>query len=271
MTERLDVRRDRIERSLERALSTPHADAEFEAIRHQWPSGYVRGQLFLALTDAVAADVGDRYPVAVSLELSYLQALVHGRVLEGIAGTEPTSRVDDRAILSGDFLQARAFEQLGRFDAPPSLVSRCFSVLTQASLRVHEGQFERHQFVGEPAADPTTGPATPNGSVIRFGRTAPAVLGGAAARLAGVVGDLERGTLDRLEEHGAAFGWTLAAESIPDCTAVAHPRESIDSIVDGLVDCCPDAGSADLYRRLSRFASRTREECERAKPGGSYL
>lgn len=260
MTERLDARNARIERSLERTLSSPHADVEFDSMRDRWPSEYVRGQLFLALVDAVGTDVSDPFPAAVSLELSYLQALVHGRLLEEISPSGRTAREDDRAILAGDYLQARAFERLGRLDAPAPLVARCFSVVTRASIRIHEGQFEGRQFAGDASRE--------TGGVIRFDHTAPAVLGGAAARLAGVLGGLEGETLDRLEGGGAAFGWTLATEAITGNAAVARPRESLDGIIAGIVDSCQTAAAPGLHRKLRRIATRVCENRDPVKPSG---
>ncbi|MDR5674461.1 Geranylgeranyl pyrophosphate synthase [Halalkaliarchaeum sp. AArc-CO] len=260
MTERLEARSARIERSLERTLSSPHADVEFDSIRDRWPSGYVRGQLFLALVDAVGTDVADPFPAAVSLELSYLQALVHGRILEDVSPTGRTAREDDRAILSGDYLQARAFERLGRLDAPAPLVTRCFSVLTRASIRTHEGQFEARQFSGD------TSPA--DAGVVRFDHTAPAVLGGAAARLAGVLGELDEATLSSLEEGGAAFGWTLATEAITGNAAIARPRESLDRIIGGIVDSCQTAAAPGLHRNLRRIADSVCEERDPVTPSG---
>ncbi|AUX08506.1 geranylgeranyl diphosphate synthase, type I [Halalkaliarchaeum desulfuricum] len=259
MTERLDARSARIERSLERTLTSPHADVEFDSIRDRWPSEYVRGHLFLALVDAVGTDIADPFPAAVSLELSYLQALVHGRILEDVSPSGRTAREDDRAILSGDYLQARAFERLGRLDAPAPLVAQCFSVLTRASIRTHEGQFEGRQFSA--VASPE------DGGVIRFDHTAPAVLGGAAARLAGVLGGLEGATLDRLEEGGAAFGWTLATEATTGNAAVARPRDSLDGTIADIVDSCPEAASPGLHRKLRRIAARVCEERACVKPG----
>lgn len=260
MTERLNARSARIERSLERTISSPHADVEFESIRDRWPTGYVRGQLFLALVDAIGTDVADPFPAAVSLELSYLQALVHGRILDDVSSSGRTDREDNRAILSGDYLQARAFERLGRLDAPPPLVARCFSVLTRASIRVQEGQFEGRQFSGDASQG--------SGGVVRFDRTVPAVLGGAAARLAGVLGEVDGSTLDCLEEGGAAFGWTLAAEAIPQHTVVARPRESLDGIIAGIVDSCPESVSPGLHRKLRRIAATVCEERGPVKPSG---
>lgn len=260
MTERLEARSTRIERALERTLSSPHADVEFDSIRDQWPSGYVRGQLFLALVDAVGTDVADPFPAAVSLELSYLQALVHDRILEEVSPSDRTAREDDRAILSGDYLQAQAFEHLGRLEAPAPAVAQCFSVLTRASIRTHEGQFEGRQFTG--------GAPPEEGGVIRFDHTAPAVLGGAAARLAGVLGELDGATLERLEEGGAAFGWRLAAETTTGTAAVARPRQSLDEIIADIVDSCPEAASPGFHRKLRRIADRVSDERGRLKPSG---
>lgn len=275
MNDPFSARASRIERSIQRTLSTARTDGEIIRLQGELPTEYIRGQLFLALVDAI--DPGreaDPHPIAVALELSYLQSLVHSRILLESEDVERTSPQIDHSILTGDYLQAQAYEWIGKFETAPEVAARFYTVLTRASVGIHEGQYAKrvvatHRRETADETDARDERVVPvDESVVRYDRTAAGVLGGVAVRLAGEYAALDASTLSDLEAAGSALGWQLTNDSVLDSVLVADPRSSIEGGIAEIAELCPETAAGDVHRHLTALAARTRERTNRAATSG---
>lgn len=236
MTDALDDRRTAIDAAIEGQLESP-----VETFERAIPTpSRLRGQLFLSVYEALRpnATINGLVPTAVALELSTLHLHVH----DGI-----DDETDDLGgeILRGDYLQARAFEALGRSSAPPQVVTRCHAVLADACVEAYGRSYR-----GGPRREP---------------------LVAAATMLAGVLADVDRPLQRRLTDCGERLEASLSAGLEERTVTGATPAASgtsggsrsaggdlpspLRAAIDDLVACTSDEWDCTTDQRLTTIVS----------------
>jgi hypothetical protein len=193
----------------------------------------VSGQVFLAVLDGLDPDQHTErlLPVAVALEFASLQTNVHHR--SAYARDHGTASTLTDEILTGDVLEAKAFEVLAGVRGSPRLVERCIATLVRATRRTQEG----HALLYGCAAESQPVDAD---IVHRLG-----ALTGGAAELAGLVAGVDENTRRRLGYHGSGFGFyvwshTVSTDaSLEDATIESGDVEDGSQWIEAIADCCP--------------------------------
>lgn len=204
----------------------------------------VAGQVFLAVLDGLEPDraLEQVLPIAVALELASLQTSVHRSVWTRDRGADsnPTSE-----ILTGDVLEAKAFELLAGIRGSPRLVERCIATLVRATRRAQEGDA---LLAGRDAESSSSDADV----VHRLG-----ALPGGAAELAGLVAGADEETRRRLGYYGSAFGFHIRSHtagtgvSLEDATVESASLEDGSQWIDAIADCCPPGARPRIREQLA--------------------
>ena len=212
----MDADRERIEAAMRSAVVTSDPYLT-EIASHLIVAGGKRLRPVLSvvagqLTGGTASD--DVVQGGVACELVHLGSLYHDDVMDEAATRRGVETVNARwgnlqAILAGDFLLSRASE------IAASLGTEVAGLLARTIGWLCEGQIEelRHTYdVGRPEASYFA-------SI--HGKTAS--LYGTAARIGGIVADLDRSSIDALTEYGNAYGMVFQiVDDVLDLTATAE-------------------------------------------------
>ncbi|MDO8391146.1 MAG: polyprenyl synthetase family protein [Actinomycetota bacterium] len=183
------------------------------AARHLVDAG---GKRFRPLLAVLAANLGDPAApgvtdAAVVVELTHLATLYHDDVMDEADTRRGVDTVNARwgnlqAILAGDFLLSRASE------IAASLGTEVAGLLARTIGRLCEGQIEelRH----------TYNAARPEPSYLSSISGKTASLYATAARIGGLVAELDRPIIDALTEYGEAYGMVFQiVDDLLDITA----------------------------------------------------
>jgi heptaprenyl diphosphate synthase len=212
----MDVDRVRIEEAMRAAVVTSDPYLT-EIASHLIVAGGKRLRPALAVA---AGQVGgepatdDVVQGGVACELVHLGSLYHDDVMDEAETRRGVETVNARwgnlqAILAGDFLLARASE------IAASLGTEVAGLLARTIGWLCEGQIEelRHTYDVD----------RPEVSYLASIHGKTASLYGTAARIGGIVGGLERRTIDALTEYGNAYGMVFQiVDDILDLTATAE-------------------------------------------------
>lgn len=212
----MDADRDRIEAGMRESVVTTDRYLT-EIASHLIVAG---GKRLRPVLTVVAGRVGgaattdDVVQGGVACELVHLGSLYHDDVMDEAETRRSVETVNARwgnlqAILAGDFLLSRASE------IAASLGTEVAGLLARTIGWLCEGQIEelRHTY------DPDRGEASYLRSI--HGKTAS--LYGTAARIGGIVADLDRDRIDALTDYGNAYGMVFQiVDDVLDLTATAE-------------------------------------------------
>ena len=197
----------------------------------------------------------------ISCELVQTGSLYHDDVMDEADTRRGVDTVNAKwgnlqAILAGDFLLSRASE------IAASLGTEVAGLLARTIGRLCEGQIEelRH----------TYNAARPEASYLSSISGKTASLFSTAARIGGLVADLDRPVIDALTEYGEAFGMVFQiADDLLDVTATDEQlgKPAGHDMVEGVYTLARAAHAAGRRRRCRRTAVAAGQAAGRRRAG----
>ena len=230
LDEYLATRRAEIEAALERLV--PAADERpasvHRAMRHSLFAGgkRIRPLLFLAAAEAAGAIDAAAVDAACSLELIHTYSLIHDDLPalddDDFRRGRPTAHKvfgEAIAILAGDALLTRAFENLAALDGPPERRIALVAELAAAAGTVDGmigGQVEDLEAEGKPVQEDR---------LLYIHRSKTGALIRASVRMGGLWAGADGEKLDALSEYGRRIG--LAFQIVDDVLDVTATSEQL--------------------------------------------
>lgn len=178
------------------------ADELHDAARHLLTAGgkRLRPAVAMLVAEAYDAPVEEVLPPALAVEITHSFTLIHDDIMDDdpVRRGEPSVHVkwgESTAILTGDFLYSKAFEQVLDEVHPPAKQNRMLRVLAETCTRICEGQ----------SVD-IAGAVSTEEEYLRMVEMKTGVLFGAAGALGGLAADADDEAVESLHDFGVKTG-----------------------------------------------------------------
>lgn len=178
------------------------ADDLHAAARHLLTAGgkRLRPAVAMLVAEAYDAPLDEVLPPALAVEITHSFTLIHDDIMDDdpVRRGEPSVHVkwgESTAILTGDFLYSKAFEQVLDEVHPPSKQNRMLRVLAETCTRICEGQ----------SVD-ISGEVSTEDEYLRMVEMKTGVLFGAAASLGALAADADDEAVERMYDFGVKTG-----------------------------------------------------------------
>ncbi len=160
----------------------------------------LRPAVVMLVAEALEGGGEDALPPALAVEITHSFTLIHDDIMDDdpVRRGEPSVHVrwgESTAILTGDFLYSKAFEQVLDEVHPPEKQNRMLRVLAETCTRICEGQ----------SVD-ISGDITSEEEYMRMVEMKTGVLFGAAGALGALSADADDEAVDRLYDFGVKTG-----------------------------------------------------------------